>query len=166
VTRRFAAPLVAVALLALAAPGASAHRFHASLAELEYVPTTHTVEISIRVFPDDLEEALGRRTGKHVRLDVTPNAEQLAEQYVRSAFVLYDSSKKEIPLEWVGMEVKTDSAWLFVQATVPDGLDGVRLRNAIFFELFGDQVNTVNVKRGGAKSTLVFKSGDPARPVE
>ena len=158
--------LLAVALAALAPPSALAHKFHASLAEVEYVPSTHVVEISIRVFPDDLEEALAKRTRKKVRLDATPDVDQLAEEYVRSAFVLSDPSKGVLDLHWVGMETKADSAWIYVQATSDAGLEGVRLHDRVFFDLFPDQVNTVNVKQGSAEATLVFKTGDAEQTIE
>jgi hypothetical protein len=163
--RALSSSVLAVVLFALGSQPAFAHKFHASLAEVEYVPSTHVVEVAIRVFPDDLEDALAQRAHKHVRLDRTPNAEQLAAEYVQTAFRLVDATGNEARFEWVGMEVKADSAWLYVQASAPNGVAGMKLRDALFFELFPDQVNTVNVKQASARATLVFKTGDAEQAI-
>jgi len=64
------------------------------------------------------------------------------------------------------MEARVDEAWLYVQAPAPDGLDGGTVHARQFFELFDDQLNTVNVQEGDARATLLFKTGDPEKRVD
>jgi hypothetical protein len=156
------AALVAGAL----APAASAHKFHASLAEIDYDATERTVEISARVFADDLEDAIGRKLGKPVRLESTPDAERLVFDYVRDNLTLESADARPLALTWVGMEVRVDEVWIYVEAKSPDGLKNAKIGDRVFFELFDDQVNTVNVRDGAARATLVFRRGEGPRAVE
>lgn len=161
--RVFIASLAACAIFAQAA---LAHKFHESLSQLEYNEQARTVELSLRLFADDLEESLSRRAGKKVRIDKTENADALALAYVQDAFELINRDGERKRFRWVGMEVKVDVVWVYVETEMPEGLGAARLRNRIFFDLFDDQVNRINLKAGAARSSLVFKPGDQLKPLE
>lgn len=141
-------------------PAASAHTFHTSLMQLEYNEQEKTVEISIEVFAHDLEDVLSSRSGRHVMLDRTPDADKLALAYLQDTVTLKNGAGEIKALSWVGMESKADAVWLYVEAQMPEGLQGAQLRDGIFFELLDDQVNLVHVKHGSLKMDLVFKRGD------
>ena len=159
--------VLATAFLALlaAAPAARAHKFHASLANVDYNDETKTAEISLRLFADDLEASLSRRAGSHVRIGLTKNVEKLAHEYVVSALEFRDAADAPLALEWVGMETRTDVVWVYVQASAPAGLDGAKIDNRIFFDQFDDQVNLVVVRQGEKNVSLSFKPGTPTQTV-
>jgi hypothetical protein len=48
---------------------AAAHKFHTSFAEAAYNARTRSLEVTLRTFPDDLENILGKRSGKRMSLD-------------------------------------------------------------------------------------------------
>jgi hypothetical protein len=143
---------------------ASAHKYHTSVTRLEYNPKERAAEITIQTFTDDLKDILTKRAGKNVRLDGGNDADRLAFDYLRGAFELKNGGAK-IELQWVGMEVKGETVWLYVLAKMPEGLSKTSLRNAFLFDLFDDQVNIVNVLHGSKKSSLVFKHGEGERQI-
>lgn len=144
---------------------AAAHKYYTSLAQVEYNTEARTVEISLRVFADDLELALTRRAGRKVSLDRTRDAAGLALAYLRETFELKNRDGETKALKWVGMELRSDIAWLYVEAEMPEGLAGARLRDHVLFELFEKQVNTVSVRYPGAKADIVFARGDGEQAV-
>ncbi len=156
---------VVVVLFASFAQPSSAHTYHASLAEVDYNAKSKVLELGIRVFANDLEEALTRRRGRKVRLDVTPDVGTLTADYLRDTIVIADREGRAVPLQWIGMELRVDEAWLYVQGAAPAGIDGGTVTARVFFDLFDDQVNTVNIQQGDARTTLVFKPGDSAQKV-
>ena len=162
--------ILAVALAAVAAfPRTSQlapHTFHASLAQIEFNSGAGTAEIAIRLFTDDLENALSGRSGRRIRMDVTPSAEQLTLAYLREVFELTGADGQPRTLSWVGAEATVNTVWVYLEAKMPGGLAGARVENRIFFELFDDQVNTVNVKQGEERASLVFERGDGGKIVE
>lgn len=143
-----------------AAPSAAAHKFYTSLARVEYNAEEKSVEVTLRVFADDLELALKRRTGREVKLDRTKDAGQLVLAYLRDTFEIKNRDGETKALKWVGMELRAGVVWLYVEAEMPEGLSGARLRDHLLFELFAEQVNTVSVRYQGASADLVFVRGD------
>jgi hypothetical protein len=148
-----------------APPVSAAHKFYTSLARVEYNAGEKSVEITLRVFADDLELALTRRAGGRVRLDRTKDAGRLVLAYLRDTFEIRNRDGETKVLKWVGMELRAGLAWLYVEAEMPEGLSGARLRDHVLFELFAEQVNTVSVRYPGARGDLVFVRGDGERAV-
>ncbi|HEX7957457.1 MAG TPA: DUF6702 family protein [Pyrinomonadaceae bacterium] len=161
-TTRIAATLL-LGCATLWPPPAAAHKFYASLAQVEYNAGEKTVEVTLRVFADDLELALKRRAGRDVRLDRAKDADRLVLAYLRDTFEIKNRDGEVKPLKWVGMELSAGIAWLYVEAEMPEGLSGARLRDHVLFELFDEQVNTVSVRYPGASGDLVFVHGDGER---
>lgn len=143
----------------------AAHKFHASLTQIEVNSTAKTVEVAIRVFADDLEEALTRRSGHRVRLETASDFDELALAYVASTLKLVAPDGEPLTLRWIGKEASVDVVWLYVEAPMSSNLDGSVLENTLFFDLFEDQVNTVNLKDGKRRATLTFSTGDGAKPI-
>ena len=163
--------LAAVATAATSAPARPAHKFHTSFTRVEYDASAQSVEITIRTFADDLESILTRRHRRSVRLGKDKEAERLVFEYLKNNFELQTGgggareATRSVELRWVGMELRADAAWLYVEGHVQGGLGGARLRNQLLFDLFEDQVNLVNVLYEGKKSDLVFKRGDGAQVI-
>jgi hypothetical protein len=147
------------------AHAAAAHKFYTSLARVEYNAAEKSVEVTLRVFADDLELALKRRAGRDVRLDRAKDADRLVLAYLRDTFEIKNRDGEVKALRWVGMELRAGIAWLYVEAEMPEGLSGARLRDQVLFELFEQQVNTVSVRYPGASADLVFARGDGERAV-
>ena len=146
-------------------PAAAAHKYYTSLAQVEYNVEEKTVEVTLRVFADDLELALGRRAGREVNLERKGEAERLVHPYLLDTFEIKNRDGEVKALKWVGMELRAGVAWIYVEAEMPEGLAGGSLRDHVLFELFEEQVNTVSVRYPGASADLVFVRGDGERPV-
>lgn len=147
--------------IAIAFPAfAFAHPLHTSIAEADYNRTTRQLEVAVRVFADDFEAALGARSKKKISLEKTPAAEldALSRAYLAEHFNV--KSRDGVPAvpRWVGRDLK-DSAnelWLFFEVPLPGGIDGVTIRHALLMDRFSDQLNSVHVRDGPRKLTLVF----------
>jgi uncharacterized protein DUF6702 len=137
-----------VAALALLA----AHPLHTTLTELAYRDADRTVEASVRVFADDFRAALGR--------DPEDSA---AAAYVRSTFTLADDAGQPLAVAWCGLKRSGDVLWLCLRAPAPQGLSGLRVRVALLFDTYGDQINIVQARYGGRRAALLFTSGDPLK---
>src|SRR5919206_4903551 len=98
--------------LVLFVPAGAAHKFHTSFTEAEYNAPEHSLQITLRTFPDDLENVLSRRAGKPVRLDQKKEMETLLVAYLQETFQLKNAKGEAVKLSWVGMDAGVDSAWL------------------------------------------------------
>ncbi len=147
------------------------HKVHVSVAQIEFNQKSQSVEIVIRVYADDLENALSQHAKRPVKIDpATANKnKQIGETilaYLRGNLELKTKSGATVRLNWVGLEWQVDMFWLYVEGKMPpssvktDSLDGTQLRNRVFCELFDDQVNIVNTKIREKQVGLMFESKD------
>ncbi len=149
----------------------TSHKVHVSVAQLEYNQKSQSVEITLRVYADDLENAVSQHAKRPVKIDpATANKDKrIAEAilaYIRKSLELKSKGGNPVKLNWVGMEWQVDMYWLYVEGKLPaipasaNGLDGAQLRNKVFCDLFDDQVNIVNTKIHEKQVGLMFEAKD------
>jgi hypothetical protein len=146
------------------------HKIHVSVTYLEFNQAKQTVEIVVRVFTDDLENALSQRAKRAVKIDpATADKDRrvgdLVMAYLRSNFELRNKTGRQVALSWNGIEGQMDMFWLYFKGRMPGGLEGAQVRNKIFCELFDDQVNIVNAKHQGKQIGLMFESKDDFKAI-
>ncbi len=154
-----------VILYLLMATCLHAHSVHTSTAEAEYNTKTNKLEVSLTVFVSDLEVALVRQSEREMRIDKTPAAEFDAQiqAYLAKTFMVTDAAGKVTKMEWVGREMDEASAKsgdpavvLFFEVEMPEGMQGQTVRNAVFFEVFKDQINLMQMRDGDKKTEMIF----------
>lgn len=162
-------PWWVAAALTLTPAAVRAHAVHTATVEMELNRDAGRVEVALRCFLDDLETALSARAGKPVRADRMPAAEfaPLAMAYLSEKFVLRDAQGKPARLEWIGRDLKdaANEAWLFVQFIGPTTIDGARLTVTLLRDQFPDQLNSVQLRDGERRLTLLFPPGETERSI-
>jgi hypothetical protein len=126
------------------------HEFYVSITEVRYNSDTERFEVSMRIFPDDLDRALLARTGIHTRLATElehKSADSLLMLYLLEDFSL-EVNGAELELTYLGKEPESNAIWCYLESSkIPDpGVLGIR--NAILTEYFPDQVNIIQVYQG------------------
>jgi hypothetical protein len=156
--RRFFFLLLLLPLLALAR-----HTYHSSILELRLNPQKQQVELALKVFTDDLENALSQGRPQHLSLQ-DPRAQPLAEAYLREHLALAlpaagRQPRQPLALQFVGMQPEKDAYWLYAKARLPRATTEIWLRNAIMLDLFSDQMNIVNAESGPKKVSELYRAG-------
>ncbi|MGH7614359.1 MAG: DUF6702 family protein [Gemmatimonadales bacterium] len=146
--------LVPVLLLA-AAPQAT-HPLHTTLTTIAWDSRTQALRVAVRVFTQDLSDALARGT--------VAAPDSAACRYARSALTVRDRTGQSLAVGRCTIDRTGDVTWirLEVPATNPTGF---RLLSAFLFELFDDQVNVVQATLRGRMQTLLFTRGDGPKPI-
>lgn len=148
-------PLFALILLGLAAV-ASAHPLKLSVTEATYNAESGRLELAIRFFADDFEEALSKDAGRRVPVDRPEALAPAADAYLRKHFLVRSADGQAQTLIWSGSEVTTTHVWLYCEAPLPGGTIGAELNVTFMQELFPDMLNSVQLKDGTMKQTLIF----------
>lgn len=152
-----------VLTLALVLPAvAQAHKFYMSLTVVDHNNTDKTLEFTIRLFADDLEAAVAKRGTplKHGQ----PGFDKAVFAYVQQTLVLKRADGSAVPFAWVGLENKVDVTWVYVEARGVDATAGLTVRDALFQDLFSEQVNMLHVNDARGRRALDFRSGDGFKP--
>jgi hypothetical protein len=107
--------------------------------------------LQIRIFKDDLEEALRRfHEVSSLRLEVTPEMDSFFLAYLKEHFVL-EVGGAPLPGVIIGSgddELDREPVWWYqVQFRAAEPIEMARITNTVLFELFDDQRNVLRVVR-------------------
>jgi len=123
------------------------HEFYVSLTEIRYNTQTESFEVSMRIFPDDLDRALLERTSIHTQL-----ASELEHEEADSLLMVYLLEKftmvvngEELTLNYLGKEPESNAIWCYLESSKISIPETITVRNTILTELFPDQVNIIQV---------------------
>jgi len=123
------------------------HEFYVSLTEVRFNPQSSRLEVSIRVFPDDLDRALLEQHGIHTQLASeleAPQADSLLMLYLLKHFVL-EVDGQSIALEYLGKEPEADAIWCYLESEAVSEPKNYQVSSSILTQSFEDQVNIVQV---------------------
>lgn len=158
----------------LLVPFAAAHPNHTSHADVDYHADTRRLEISLRLIAGDLLAALQAEAGPdaaELNWEHTP-ADELDRRiraYVEPRFRFLTRDGRDIALGWVGRDGdRADGEqriWLYFEASLPDGIEGMRVQHALLHESVPRQRNTVRIRQGDRSLTLSFAPGQSPRPI-
>ena len=127
-----------------------------------------TIACRVRVFHDDLQAAL-RVEGRDSTLKVSSEdrADRLFERYF-GAHVRLESDGRPVRLSVSASGTEQDPAsqqvvWYVLEGTLDRPVDRIVMQQGLFFELFRDQQNIVQLLRmpGEERRTLYFTALDP-----
>lgn len=141
------------------------HEFHTSIAEIEYNRKSRAFEVSLRVFIDDFEKALGGLSGKKEMLDKTNKHHTLIMKYIKQNFFITNRRGKQKEMTLIGKEFKTDAVWLYIEIPFRESLRKAKFTNSLLMEHFDDQVNIINLQYKGKKESFLFRKTNPVQAI-
>ena len=142
------------------------HDIHVSLCELRWNEDSDAFEISLKVFIDDLEVALGKQgiSGLQIGTDKeTKEANARIADYINKHFKITVDGSILTP-EFLGKEVSEDylAVWCYFQ--FPADLLQARkctISNDVLLELYDDQRNIMDIRMDDAhKAYTIFQPGN------
>lgn len=125
------------------------HPLHVSVTEIEHDANKNALEITMRIFLDDLESSI-RNDLQKPALDITvPGPEyttdQLLEDYLKKHFKI-NANGKNIKKQYLGHEVELPVIYLYVLASNVKKVKDITIYNDMIMETYDDQANLVHVK--------------------
>ena len=132
-----------------------AHPLHSSYADITR-DRAGTVAIQVRLFADDfgaLIDSLRRSSGGQ-------SPESVARQYVQHHLTIAGPKGTAIPIAWCGMRTEQNVVWVCVRSATP--ITGAfRVRNALMFDRFSDQISIIRWAGKKEARTLVLSARVP-----
>ena len=140
--------------------GGTVHAFHTSLTEIQYNAKEKSLEISIRMFTDDLETALTKaNNGQKIMIGgKNDNSDAVLNKYIQQHFAIITPQKQKKALTVLGKELEGDATWVYVEIPNCQDFKGNILYNNLMQEMFDDQTNLVNFLYSGNKKTYLFNA--------
>lgn len=140
--------------------GLSTHPFHASVCEIEYNQQSKSLELSYRMFSDDLEETLTGYSGSSVDI-LNPKEkgkiDSLTEKYLSEKFKIWINGEEQ-PLGYLGSDLDNGALWCFIEVKDVQRIETVEIDNSVMLEIFDDQINLVHFsKEDQVRSLKLYK---------
>jgi len=132
-----------------------AHPFYISVTEINHNAKAQTLEISCKIFVDDMENVLKQNYKKAV--DLT-NAQQQAQNdglisdYV-TRHLLITADGKLAKLHYIGFEKESESVYGYFEVTNVPAVKKLQLDNSLLQDLTTDQINIMHVTVNGTRKS-------------
>jgi hypothetical protein len=131
------------------------HPLYVSITEMNYNEQSHNIEISCKIFTDDLEQALGKKSGHSAHISSTRDeaiAAEIAAYLAAHLGISFDG--KKVPLKFLGYELEKEAVWSYLEGPVVKAPTSAEINNSILFESFDQQINLVHITvKGERRST-------------
>jgi hypothetical protein len=132
-----------------------AHKFYLSNTSIEFNAETRAIEITSKIFTDDLEHAIEAQCYRYNSLyPQTPEVYELVKKYIGEKLSLQVAGRNVI-LNFIGYSVDNDMTTLFIEGNYFDP-NQVIVNNTILLELYADQQNIVEVRWNGQSKREYF----------
>jgi len=141
--------------LCLQASAPLPHKFFLSNTNIEFNAQTRAIEITSKIFTDDLEHAIEAQCYRyHSLYPQTPEVYELVKKYIGEKLSLQVGGRNVV-LNFIGYSVDNDMTTLFIEGNYFDP-NQVVVNNTILLELFSDQQNIVEVRWSGLSKREYF----------
>ena len=139
------------------------HPFYLSLTDIYLKPEDKIVEVGVRVFADDFEEALKKLTGMEGQINGSTDTLKyikVFEWYFQGRLHI-SVNDKNIPLEVIGYEMEDEAVWIYLEGNLNEDVKKVDINNSILYDYLERQSNMVHCWYKGKRQS--FKLNYPER---
>lgn len=155
---------IVMAVLILPLLAFTAHKFYVSVTNINYSEKDDALQITSRIFIDDLENVLQERYDIEGKLNSDKEselAEMYLEKYLRSKFVLAINGENR-PFDIIGRKYDDDVCIFYLEITDVDlpTVNTIQIENELLTDLYDEQQNVVHFKIKGKKKSFVLIKSD------
>lgn len=150
--------LIFLALI-IAAP-TMAHQLKASVTTVLFNKRTNNIELMHRFYLHDTEHAVEHLFPGGADIISNKQDQQRFASYIESHVALQTLAGEPLTLSEVGAQVDGKFFWVYQEAPIPKGIQGIRMSHGALRDLWPAQVNMVNVEGKGKVKTLHFTQND------
>lgn len=136
------------------------HPVHVSSTQIDVSADRKLLEITVRLFTDDLEQALGQNgTPVSVLHATVATVDSALSRYMGTRLQLGVNGTAMQRARLVGHERDDDATLVYLELPLAAPLTTMRVSQQVMLELFEDQTNLLHVKAGTVKRSALFRRG-------
>lgn len=140
------------------------HKFYVSVTNIQYSEEDNALQITSRIFIDDLENVLEERYGVEMNLATEKESEDAnfyVEKYMRSKLVI-NADGKDRAFVFLGKKYDNDLIICYLEIEDIDlpQRRTIEVENDILTDLFEEQQNIVHFRIFGKKKSFVLVKGN------
>lgn len=156
--------IIPIILLACLLVSAGVHKYYVAVFQVEHKPEKKTLQITGRIFIDDIEKALKARYGKTFYLATEkelPETTATVTQYLKDKITVTVNGKPA-PVSFLAKEVDDDILLCYLTVPAPKKVTSIAVKNTVLQEVFREQQNMINTTVGGERKSLLLTHDTPS----
>jgi hypothetical protein len=145
--------IIAVVSVFLLLTAARVHPVYVSVTSIEYNKKQELLEVSCKLFIDDMEKFLKGRSGRKIDFlhpDREGKMDSLLSAYL-TAHLSMEVNGVSAPLTYEGFESEGDVIYVYLEADGIKAVNRLEVTNSILYDYKPAQVSVINVKVGDNK---------------
>lgn len=154
--------ILVVVILSIGLSSFTAHKYYVAVFQLDHVPAKKVVQVTARIFVDDLETALFKKYGKKFYIgqkQEIAEADNYLNKYLTANMQISINGK--IPaLKFIGKEPEEDVLVCYYTLPANSKIKTLSVKNTTLFEAFPDQQNIIHTNINGNKKSLLLTNSN------
>jgi hypothetical protein len=147
-------------LLFLGLTSMTVHRFYVAIYQIDFVPQKKRLEITTRIFMDDLNDAVTKAYKKSTNIGTEkekPEDITLLKKYLNDNFKLTVNGKPKA-YTYLSREVESNVVICYLSVKEVAKVSSLQVDNSILTEVYSEQQNIIQFNNNGKKQNLLLSS--------
>ena len=154
----FKITLFSILFIALISSGL--HKFYVSIYQINYDSKKKMIQVTSRIFIDDMNEALEKKY--HKKTFIGTNEETKEDEVLMNKFltekILFKVNKVSKPILFVSKEVEANVIISYFKISDVSKISSLSIENSALLEINSEQQNIIQSNINGEKQSLLFTS--------
>jgi hypothetical protein len=142
------------------------HPYYVSVVDIKYDAKQKALQVSARLFTNDLEDALRKTNKKTIDL-LNPKTRSEVDsalcRYIKERFQISLNSKAQA-LNYIGYEKEEESIWVYLEIRKTAVPKKMNINTALLYDFLPQQINIIHAEINGVKKSS--KVTNPDRKIE
>ena len=147
---------------------AAAHKFYVGIYQINFVPEKKMLQITTRIFLDDMNDALKQKHKREFRLGETAEtAEDVAtmKQYIADNMVIKVDGKQQ-QLQYMSKEIENNVLICYFRCTNIQKIKSFEIKNKILLDLVTEQQNIIQTNINGEKQSILLTADNTSHTIK
>jgi ABC-type uncharacterized transport system substrate-binding protein len=155
-------------LFAVSLTSMAVHKYYVAVFQVEYSEKKNELQVTGRIFIDDLEKALDTKYSRKFNLGSSreaANSDAVLKKYFTEKISVKVNGKARV-VNFITKETEDDVLVCYFTVPAEKKIKSIEVKNTLLFELFKEQQNIINTKINGNKKSLLLTYDAPNGTLE
>lgn len=138
------------------------HPFYLSVVDIKYETKQKALQVSVRLFTNDLEDALRKTNKKNIDLlnpKIKSEMDSVLFHYIKERLQISLNSKGQT-LTYIGYEKEEESIWTYLEIKKTALPKKINITNKLLYDFLPQQINIIHAEINGVKKSSKITNPD------
>ena len=137
------------------------HDYFVSTSDVEYISEKNIIQITIRMFTDDIEDVIAKNNNFKLDPDSDPiEINKKLNQYIIEKFKVI-VNKDLMIIDYIGKEYKTDVLQMYYEIKLAEKIKSISFENYFLIDDFINQQNIIHFKKDKFRKSFLLNANNP-----